>query len=108
VSLSYKGRRAKGQGGELEAKKLFAAHGWTVRGLEAQGDHMATRLPPEGSLLALHLEIKRQERLRIVEWTRQAMDEAPEGVPPVVCYRRSNEQWMAVLPLADLLDLLDG
>jgi len=105
MSLSGAGRRAKGVKGELEVKQLFGAHGFAVRGLEGEGDHIATRKTDEG-FIAFHLEVKRQERLRIPEWYAQASSEAPEGFVPQVCFRRSQEPWMSVLETARLLELL--
>jgi len=105
MSLSGAGRRAKGVRGELEVKKLFAAWGFTVRGLEGEGDHIATR-KDEDRLLAFHLETKRQERLYLPKWYAQASSEAPEGFVPLVEYRRSGEPWMSVLETANLLALL--
>jgi len=105
MSLSGAGRRAKGVRGELEVKKLFAAWGFSVRGLEGEGDHIATR--KDGTrMIAFHLETKRQERLRIPEWYAQASSEAPEGFVPLLCWRRSNEPWMSALETANLLTLL--
>lgn len=105
MSLSGAGRRRKGVTGEREVTQLLQANGFAVRGLEGLGDHIATR-GSAGHLLALHLEVKRQERLRIPEWLRQCIDETPEGMVPLLTYRRSNESWVAVLLLDDLLELI--
>jgi hypothetical protein len=105
MSLSGAGRRRKGVVGEREVKEIFAAWGFTVRGLEGLGDHMATKRGREG-LIAFHLEVKRQERLRVPEWMAQAEAESPDGFIPLLCYRRSNEKWHAVLGLGDLLGLI--
>jgi len=101
VSLSGSGRRRKGVKGEHEVLKLFIEHGFDVRGLEAKGDHLALR-----GRLVLHLETKRQERLRIPEWMRQAESEAPGGALPVLVYRRNAEDWHVVMPLDDFFDLI--
>lgn len=106
MSLSGKGRRDKGVKGEREVTKLFDERGYDVRGLEGLGDQIATKGKP-GALLCFHLEVKRQERLRIHEWLRQCVDETPAGMIPLLTYRRSSETWVAVMPLLDLLDLLE-
>jgi hypothetical protein len=59
-----------------------------------------------GALTPLHVECKRQERLRIPEWIAQAQEDAPAGVPPVVVFRQNRGEWFAVLELADLLRLI--
>jgi hypothetical protein len=105
--LSAGGRRAKGIRGENEVTKLFTKAGFAMRGLENQGDHIATRGKP-GGLLALHVETKRQERVRVPEWLRQCKNETPPGMVPVVCFRQSGEEWTAALPLKTLLELLNG
>jgi len=94
--------RRKGVGGEREVAAIFERNGWAVRGLEASGDHLCVHR----NGVVLHSETKRQERLRLPEWLEQARNEAPEGVPPVVCFRQSRGQWYAVLTLDDLLELV--
>lgn len=106
MTVSAKGRRDKGVGGEREVTVLFEQRGFDVRGLEGLGDQIATKGTP-GELLAFHLECKRQERLRIHEWLRQCIAETPTGMVPLLVYRRSREDWNAVLPLSALLDLLE-
>ena len=106
MTISGKGRRDKGVKGEREVTKLFAERGFDVRGLEGLGDQIATKGSP-GALLAFHLECKRQERLKVSEWLRQCVEETPEGMVPLLAYRRSHEDWVAVLPLESLLDLLE-
>lgn len=101
--------RRKGVAGEREVAVRFEQAGWTVRGLEGLGDHLAySPWPPSqpSSRTVLHLESKRQERLRLPEWLEQARAEAPPGVPPVVVFRQSRGQWIAALPLDDLLELI--
>jgi len=103
--LSAAGRRRKGVNGEREVKDAFAQAGFDVRGLEGGGDHIATRGRP-GGLLALHIESKRHERVRVREWLRQCESETPDGMVPLVCFRENGEQWAAVLPLDMLLELI--
>ena len=104
--LSAAGRRRKGVKGEREVRNILEEHGFDVRGLEGEGDHIATKGRP-GNLLALHVESKRQERLRIPEWLKQCIEETPDGMVPLVTFRRSGEEWNAVLPLHVLLELID-
>ena len=106
MTVSAKGRRDKGVRGEHEISQIFVERGFDVRGLEGLGDQIATKGKP-GGMLALHVETKRQERLKIHEWLRQCIDETPAGMVPLLVYRRSHEDWNAVLPLAALLDLLE-
>jgi hypothetical protein len=101
--------RRKGLTGEREVARLCEAAGFTARGLESHGDWLMVgrpRRPGEVMPRILHVEVKRQERLRLPEWLEQARNEAPEGVPPVVCFRQSRGVWYAVLTLDDLLGLV--
>ena len=103
-----KRERDKGLLGEREIKHVFGSRGWTMRGLEGLGDHIATktRVWRHRRDLALHVECKRQERLALPAWLRQAEQEAPDGTVPVVCFRQNREQWYVALSLADLLELV--
>lgn len=93
--------RRKGLKGEREVADRFTDAGWQLRGLEGSGDWLALRAPD-----CLHLEVKRQERLKVPEWLKQAALECPTGVPPVVCFRQNQGEWYAALRLDDLIGLL--
>lgn len=97
--------RRKGLNGEREVADAFKVAGWHVRGLEGGGDHFAVHYRDQGPAL-LHLECKRQERLALPAWLKQAREEAPPGVPPVLAFRQNRGVWYACLPLSDLLELL--
>ena len=51
------------------------------------------------------IEVKRRETLALPAWWRQATETCAEDKTPLRVYRRSNERWMAVLYLDDLLAL---
>jgi len=102
VSLSGKGRRSKGVRGEREVAKIFEVGGFTVRGLEGSGDQLVMC----NSKLTLHIEAKRQERLRLLEWSRQAESEVPQGALALVAYRPSREPWRVSMLLDDFVALL--
>lgn len=104
-------QRDKGLKGEREVAELFGQAGWNVRGLESSGDWLAIngyvfgRERVAGDT-TLHIEVKRQETLRLPLWLAQAKAEAPDGVAPVVTFRQNRGEWYAALPLADLLRLI--
>lgn len=56
----------------------------------------------------MHVEVKRQERLSIPAWVKQAEDDCPEGDIPLVVFRQSREPWRVVIRLDDLLGLAGG
>jgi len=95
--------RAKGVRGEAEVAALLRLHGFEVRGLEGEGDHLAL-----GHGVTLHVECKRQETCRPWLWAAQARAEAPLGTIPLVVMRRSRSPWYALLPLDMLLGALEG
>lgn len=90
--------RAKGVRGEREVLDLYTRHGFTVRGLEASGDHLAF-----GYGLVHHVETKRQEIARPWAWLEQAESETPPGALTVVAFRRSRSPWYALAALDPLL-----
>jgi len=93
--------RRKGLRGQQEVQRLVKAAGLTIRRLTHSGDALVDASRGH----RLHIETKRQERPRPGEWIRQAQEEAPRGVMPVVAWRQSRGEWYAILPLKDLLRL---
>lgn len=97
MALVSASERRKGLVGELEVRRLFEGHGFTVRGLEGAGDHLAI-----GHGLVVHVESKRQEVARPWLWQAQAILEAPPGSLPLVAFRRSRSPWWGMAPLDEL------
>jgi hypothetical protein len=93
--------RRKGVKGEAEVAAIWRAAGFEVRGLEGLGDHVVVC----GNGVIIHSEVKRQERLQLPTWLRQAAAEAPRGSLPVVAFRQNRGEWYAALPLAALVEL---
>jgi Holliday junction resolvase len=96
--------REKGRKAEREVALIYQAAGFEVRGLEALGDHLV--VCKDG--LVLHSETKRQERLQLGVWVRQAEENAPQGTVPVIAWRHSHMPWRADLALADLVTIVSG
>ena len=83
--------------------------------LRRWGFRDCARVPNSGGLFipgdvtgveGYHIEVKRQERLRLWEWIGQAQADAPHGSTPVVMFRKNGGHWHATLPAEDLLWLL--
>lgn len=97
--------RRKGAAGELEVIELLKASGWSVArrnfasGASGGGD-------VAGGPGGVHVEIKRQERLNVHKAMAQAIAAAHPTEVPIVAHRRSRGDWLATLPLVDLLELL--
>ena len=95
--------RDKGAAGEREVAAIFRAHGFDCDrvpnsgGLRLKGD-LYGELP-------VHVEVKRQERTQVWAWWEQAAEEAGAGWP-VLAFRRNRSEWLAVVRLDDLVELL--
>jgi len=94
--------RDKGVRGEAEVAALYRRYGFEWRGLEAEGDGLAS-----GFGTTHHVEVKRQEIARPWAWQAQAILEAPADTLPVVPFRRSRSPWWAMSPLDELLAALE-
>jgi hypothetical protein len=98
--------RRKGAVAEREVIAILRAAGWphaqrTSNGRDQHGRGDILAGPP-----GTHLEIKRQERLNVPKALAQAINDAHQLDIPIVIHRPSRHNWMATLPLDDLLDLL--
>jgi len=96
--------RDKGLKAEREVAAIYQAAGFEVRGLESLGDHLV--MCKDG--LVIHSESKRQERLQLGVWIRQAESNAAQGTVPVIAWRHSRMPWRADLALSDLVAIVGG
>jgi Holliday junction resolvase len=97
--------RTKGKAGELEVARIFKAAGFDCdRTPNSGGLRIAGDLHGD---LPVHVEVKRQETARPWLWAEQAARDAGAGERWVVAMRRSRSQWLAMVPLVDLLRLLE-
>jgi hypothetical protein len=96
--------RDKGARGEREVAAIFRAVGFDCDrtpnsgALRVKGDLAGT--------VPAHVETKRCETARPWAWLAQAEADAPEGVTPVVAFRRNGGRWYAMLPLEHLAALM--
>lgn len=102
--------RDKGLRGEHEVAAIFRAHGFAVRGLEGEGDHLCLvppRVHPDALAgLTIHSEVKRQERLQLWQWIAQLEAECPAGALPLLSFRRNRSPWYALTRLEAFAELL--
>ena len=97
-------QRNKGARGERELALVLTEAGFPARrGQQFRGGPDSPDVVCD--CLPIHWECKRVERLRIYDALDQARDEAGGNIP-VVAHRKNNHDWIAVLRLADLLDIL--
>lgn len=100
-------QRRKGANAEREVVKLLRQRGFKAqRTAQLQSGKVVDSTAPDVTCVpGVHLEVKRQERILVEEWCRQAEGDCGENVP-VVVWRRSAQPWRVTLPLSDYLDLL--
>lgn len=95
--------KRKGERGEREVVELAKAHGFTHArrnfGSGSQGGGDLTGIP------GLCLEVKRQERIQLQAWWRQAMDAAAPGEAPALAIRWSGGPALGVIELDELFAL---
>lgn len=93
--------RRKGVRGELEAaaelRRLFRVE--AHRGRQYCGCSDAPDV--QAAIAGVHLEVKRQEALRLYPSLEQAAGDAGENVP-VVLHRANGKPWVAIVRLDDL------
>jgi hypothetical protein len=57
--------------------------------------------------LPIHFEVKNCERLNIYDAVAQAEQDCPKGKYRVVAHKKNRGDWVAIMPMDDLMDLLD-
>ena len=95
--------RRKGVRGELELATFLRE-----RGIDAHRGRQFCGSPDSPDVvcdLPLHFEAKRCEALRLHEAMQQAIADAGAKIP-CVAHRRNGGEWLAVLRLDDLLELI--
>jgi Holliday junction resolvase len=97
--------RRKGHDAERELVRYLREPGFDVRrNLDQARDGGS-------DVLGFHhfaVEVKRCERLRVWEAIDQAAAATQPGQVPLVCFRRSRGDWQALLPLQELLSLIES
>lgn len=99
--------RAKGANGELELKDFLKEHGYPEarRGQQFHGGAGSPDVVCPG-LEDFHLECKRVEKGQLYDWLAQAERDAGPDKVPLVAHRRNRKEWVAILRLEDLLNLI--
>lgn len=94
--------KKKGKRGELELAALLRSYGYeTRRGVQYQGGQDS---PDVVGLDGIHIEVKRQERLNIIEAMEQADKDSGENIP-VVFHRKNRTPWLVTLHLDDFMNM---
>ena len=97
--------RNKGANGEREFANLLTKEGFQAeRGQQHSGGKDSPDVKCEG-LTGVHFEVKRVQSGNLYKWLAQAIRDAKDNIP-IVAHRRNNADWVAVLPMTELLKLL--
>jgi len=100
--------KRKGSAGERELLHLLQTHGIPAhRNLQQfVGGADNPDIGAEVCGLPLHIEVKRQERLRLSEAVAQAVHDANGHALPIVAHRSNRQPWLLTVRLEDVLQLL--
>lgn len=104
--MSGRKSRSKGRNAEREAELIFQGYGLrTERNLggrnQASGD-IAVTFDPQ----PFAVEVRRRETLSIDKWSKDHEDATPEGLLPMLVYRRSRAPWRVSMELDRFLGLI--
>lgn len=101
--------KKKGNAGERELLHLLEAHGIPAhRNLQQfVGGVDNPDIAATVCGLPVHLEVKRQERLRLSEAVEQAVHDANNHALPVVVHRSNRQPWLVTARLEDVLQIWD-
>ena len=95
-------QRRKGRTGEREVELLAIEAGL------APDRSLGGRRQPAGDVTVsgIAIEVRRRNRVRLVEWSREHEAQTPEHLVAAVAYRPDREPWRISLTLVDFLELL--
>jgi hypothetical protein len=97
--------KQKGSRGEREACKALREELGIAAERSQQYCGKAGDADIKSELVNVHFECKRTERFNAYDAIAQAKEDCGDKVP-VVLHRRNNEEWLAVVPLAQLRRLV--
>ena len=99
-----KSQRTKGQTGEREVCHILSDHfNREIKREIGQARDGGMDI----DLLAVGVEVKRRKSLKLLrDWMTQIKKAVRKGQTPLVVAREDNGEWLAILPLTDLLDML--
>jgi Holliday junction resolvase len=98
--------RQKGASGEREFAKLLRDAG--LEGARRGQQFSGSKDSPDvvcDALTGVHFEVKRVQAGNLYDWLKQAIRDA-DGKMPVVAHRKNQREWVAIVPMKDMIDLL--
>ena len=100
--------RSKGKRGELQLAAFLREHGFEAkRGVQHKGGADSPDVICDVlAALGIHIECKHVEAGNLYTWLEQATRDAGPGKTPLVAHRRNDREWVAILPLDKLLEMI--
>lgn len=99
-------QRTKGAVAEREVISILHAHGWGFAERTSNGRVQSGRNDVAHGPAGCAIEIKRQEKLNVPAALDQLERDSDPLDVPILVHRPSRHEWMATLPLEELLPLL--
>lgn len=99
--------RDKGKAGEREFARLCRQYGYDTHRTEQYRGNTGDAGDVEG-LPGIHVEVKRTEQLRIMDYMAQSTHDAiaaGKGDIPIVAWRKNNCLWLVILGFDDFMKL---
>lgn len=99
-----KSAQRKGADGERELASVLSQYGYDV---ERGGSQTYGAVPDLSGLPGIHIEVKRVERLNVMEAMEQAERDAKrfKDGAPTVFHRRNRKPWLVTMKLTDWIKL---
>lgn len=94
----------KGKNGELEFVRLCRAEGYDTVHRTAQYRGNTGQAGDVEGLEGIHVEVKRNERLNILEAMEQSVrdcEASGKGETPIVAHRKNNSPWLITMRAED-------
>lgn len=98
--------KQKGKRGELEVAHILKQNGFEDARRTAQFCGNTGDAADVVGLDGFHIEVKRCETIKIMDWIRQAERDCKGRKTPLVVFRRNNEDWYCVIRFQFFLDIL--
>lgn len=98
--------RQKGARGEREFSTYLKEHGISAHRTQQFCGNGGDSADVVTDIDRVHFEVKRVESLRIYDAVLQAQADKKDGKIPVVAHKKNRGEWLAILPMHDLLRVL--
>ena len=99
-------QQRKGAAGERELAALLRQYGYDIQ----RGGFVFGTVPDLVGLPGIHIEVKRAEQCRILDWMSQSKADAEkfkDGMP-IVVWRKNHGEWIVIQPFSDWIQIYNN